>query len=1325
MHFGSVLLNAANHYIMYETIVLYGICCVFCACSIASPKDFGRLLLATRCKQVAQCQSLVIMYLKSLEIHGFKSFADKTVFEFATGVTGIVGPNGCGKSNVVDAIRWVLGETSAKALRGGEMADVIFNGTEKRKAQGMAEVTLTMADCEAALKVDYNEVSITRRVYRDGKSEYRINNTLCRLKDIHDMLMDTGIGRTAYSIMAQGQIDQILSSKPEERRAVFEEAAGITKYKREKKEALRKLEYTEANLLRVSDVLAEQERRMNSLRRQVAKARRYQALAIDVKVLDTHLSHKKFLELSAELGELKTSIKSLDVRETEIEQQMPGKEELVAEARAVARSFEAELSELRQKLNEHRNALNSSQGRVAFNSERKAELDSRIRQNREDVEDTRQKLTQQEFDFKNCHAELENLTKRIIEREMEVEQHEERTLSAKARREGIEGALRDSRTEANKAQTIIAASQAKIESSIAQMEGNRDRARQLSDEEQRLRLTLEELRSEEERVVAELETSNGAVNRLEEEFHSSERSYQHIRGDLDASRIASAETHKIFAQRSSRLEVVSQLVKSGEGYEKGTRSVLTGLGDSAQYADGIYGVIASFIEAESSCARAIEAALGSHVQAVLVKDEALASAVVDRLTEQKLGKAAVIPESFIGQPSGTQMEAVPEGGIAWALDRVKSDRRVAAVMEKLLDNVMIVSDLAAAIRLRSTLPQATFATLQGELLRPEGTITGGAAGEGADSLLERQNEVRDLTLEVEKLTAEDDAMRQKVADLEIALEKQREAVEVARERLQRQKVEISTLQGQLSLAKREVESFETKLQNVTWERGELEKREQIAADSRAGLEEELHGARVRLEAIDMDQRRLQSELESSLRDESELATILNEMKTTLAVDRRAKQAAEEQQKPMEMRLLELRELSMRREAEIEQFIQRIEAAEAENARLAEEIETHRAEAEDLTVELEKRSSGREAIMHRIDEAEAQLSEIRRQHARFAEQRGKEEVAATKIELRLESLVQNTHERHQVELAAFEPDAHALLNCIASQKSQQKEGARRITADAEDGEDEPDVVVYNEAGNARAVSHEKIVIPGDMEGEPDWQFVEEIVVELKRRLDSMGPVNLDAIEEFEELEERFNFMRGEHDDLVNAKTELLSIIERINEETQRRFSETFAKVRENFKEMFKELFGETGKADLMLIDENDPLESGIEVIAKPPGKKLQSITLLSGGERSMTAVALLFSIYMIKPSPFCVLDELDAPLDESNINRFVKVLDRFIDNSQFIIVTHSKRTMARADVMYGVTMEEFGVSKPVGMRLTNADVVDGTPKKEAKTAAQKAALRLDA
>jgi chromosome segregation protein len=1266
------------------------------------------------------------MYLKTLEIHGFKSFADKTVFEFAEGVTGIVGPNGCGKSNVVDAIRWVLGETSAKALRGGEMADVIFNGTEKRKPLGMAEVTLTMADCEESLKVDFNEVSITRRVYRDGRSEYRINNTLCRLKDIHDMLMDTGIGRTAYSIMAQGQIDQILSSKPEERRAVFEEAAGITKFKKEKKEALRKLEYTEVNLLRVSDVLAEQERRMNSLRRQVAKARRYQALAADTRVLDTHLGHKKFVELTAERDELVVSIRSLEVRDTELERMLPAKEEAVSEARAAARTFEGELAELRHRSNEHKNAFNSAQGRIAFNEERKSELESRIRQNHEDIYSTREKLAKQEFDFIAANEALDQLTRLIAEKEIQLTEAEDRTKGTREERERIETALREIRGEANRTQTIIATMQAKIESALAQLEGTRERARQLADEEQRLNLELEEFRAERVRIAEQVEATGAQLSDLEEAFQSAERAYQHTRGDLDAARTAAVESNKILAQRSARFQAVRQLVDSGEGFEKGTQNVLQGLGNPDQYKPTIHGALASFIEADNSCARAIEAALGAHLHAVLVHDQAAAEAIIGRLTEKQLGVAAILPETFVPHSAGTQMEALPEGATAWALDRIKSDKRVSGVIERLLDRVLIVPNLTTALRLRANHPGVTFVTLAGVMLSGEGMLRGGATAEGTTSVLELRNEVRALEAEVSLLTEADEAARNRVTELEAQLERLREEVEVSRERLQRQKVELSTLQGQLSLATREVENFETKVENVRRERGELENRERAAAEGREHLESELASSRDRLESLESENRRLQSEADAAVLREQDLNAALNELRTDLAVERRSKQSAEELQKPMEARLSELREISIRRETEIESFTQRIEAAIAENARLAEECETHRLEVEDLQVEINTRAEGRAVLLEAIETAETQLAAVRRDHAKVAEQKGREEVAATKLDLRLESLTNSIQERYQVDLSTFEPDAHALLASIASQKALQSRNGRQTvvesdssdTSDQSDDDEMPTMVV-----DGTSDDDENIEIPGDMTGEPDWTFVESIVTDIKRRLDAMGPVNLDAIEEFEELEERYNFLKNQHDDLVSSKAELLEVIDRINTETQRLFAETFAQVRINFREMFKELFGEKGEADLTLLDESDPLESGIEVIAKPPGKKLQSITLLSGGERSMTAVALLFSIYMIKPSPFCVLDELDAPLDESNIGRFVKVLDRFIDRSQFIIVTHSKRTMARADVMYGVTMEEFGVSKPVGMRLTNAD--DNKSGANPNSAAQKAALRLDA
>ena len=1260
------------------------------------------------------------MYLKSLDIHGFKSFAEKTRLEFHQGVTGIVGPNGCGKSNVVDAIRWVLGETSAKALRGGEMADVIFNGTEKRKPLGMAEVTLTMADCEGILGVDFNEVAITRRVFRDGKSEYRINGTLCRLKDIHDLFMDTGIGRTAYSIMAQGQIDQILSSKPEERRAVFEEAAGITKYKREKKDALRKLEYTEANLLRVSDVLAEQERRMNALRRQVAKARRYQTLATDVRVLDTHLGHKKFIEMNAEAAELRTSIRSLEATETDLERKMQPKEEAVAEAREAARSFEGRLAELRQELNEHRNALTSAEGRIAFNMERRAELETRIEQNKAEIDSAREKLAQQEFDFIAANEALEALVRRIAEMEITLTAQEETTAAARARRESIEAAQRESRAEANRTQTVIAAMQAKIESSLAQMETSRERARQLADEELRLQHEMEELIAQRDEILALLEEHGRRTVDLDEARERAERHFQHARGDLDAARAAAAEAHKLLAQRSSRLEVLRQLVASGEGFEQGTRKVLEGLGDAERFSPGIHGVLAGFINADGECARAVEAALGGHLQAVLVEDAAMAEAVIATLTEKKLGQAKVLPREFVTVSGGTQMEAVPAGAVAWALDKVKVDDRVRSVVERLLDRVLIVPDLACGLRLRGELPGVAMATLAGEWIGVEGIVAGGVAGDGSVSVLQRQNEVRELETEVADLIEAERQAKERVEHLDAELARLQDEMETARDRVQRHKVELSTLEGQRSLAVREVETAGTKLENVRWERGDLEQREMATQEGRSAMESELASARDRFHACESDQSRLQSELEDARREEAELAESLNEMRTSLAVERRTKEAHEAQQQPMEARLAELREIAVRRETEIGAFMQRIESATGENAALAEDVEQHRAEIEDLQVDINERMGQRNELLQAIESAEHELGEVRRGHARAAEQRGREEVALTKIELRLENLINAILERHNIELATFEPDAHALLSCIASQKNN---GRGRMTVmeyseEAAEGEEAEEAAVTVVDGTA-----DDIVLPPMMEGEPDWEFVEACVGDLKRRLDSMGPVNLDAIEEFDELEERHNDVKSNYEDLVNSKEELLQVIEKINEETQRRFSETFAQVKTNFREMFKELFGEQGKADLQLVDESDPLESGIEVIAKPPGKKLQSITLLSGGERSMTAVALLFSIYMIKPSPFCVLDELDAPLDESNIGRFVKVLDRFVNNSQFIIVTHSKRTMSRADVMYGVTMEEFGVSKPVGMRLTAADDVAG--KGEAKTAAQKAALRLDA
>lgn len=1269
------------------------------------------------------------MHLKSLELLGFKSFADRTLFEFHEGVTGIVGPNGCGKSNVVDAVRWVLGETSAKALRGGEMADVIFNGTDKRKPLGMAEVTLTLSDCAGGLKLDFDEVSITRRVYRDGKSEYRINGSLCRLRDIHELFMDTGIGRSAYSIMEQGKIDMLLSAKPEDRRQVFEEAAGITKFKKEKKEALRKLEYTEANLLRISDVLAEQERRMNSLKRQVSKARRYQTLAKDVKILDTHLGHRRYVEGAAQRDELRTSLDAFASQRADLEELLPEREQAVVDARDRAQNLEAELSELRQQLSGHQSAVQAAESRIQFNRERCEELRGRIKNNADEVQTIEQKLAQQEFDFSESQSELEQVLARILSQEQMLGGREEEVSRLGAERFELTQRLHAVREDAKRTEASVASGQAKIESAEAQAEGSRDRLRHLGDEEEVLRKELAEVQQMDAELATQIEEAQGRTPMLEEAVQSAERAFQHARGDFDSAQQRRVELDRDLSGRQSRLDILRQLLARGEGLQEGTQKVLAGLNDPELFQPGLRGMLANHLKVKPTFESAVEAAMGAHLEAVIVRDAELADAILDRLTEARLGQVALIAPEWVRPNGGRQLMTVPEGAECWAADCVEVEADLAPVVDRLLEHTLIVPDRASALRMHAEHPEITYVTRQGEILHPEGVLMGGAvSGEEGTSLLHRQNEVADLEQEVVQL-------EQSIAEVDSALRSKREAteqrseeVEQTKDRLQRHTIECSTLDGQHTLATREVKSLEGKVANVVWERQEINTRDESANQARQELEAKLQTARARAESLEGEVNQLQAEHEELVRRESVQAAEFNDMRTVLAVERRAQEAAVQQQGPMESRISELRELQMRRRAETEQFEHRVEEALTEDAQLIVNIDENLAQTKQLDASLEEASGKRNHLIQEIKAAEATYSEIRHQVDSLNERRSKEEVSHAKVEMRLEKLLETVTERYQVDLTVFEPDPHELLLCISEQKASfRKQDRRRSTiqlaqsdadvdAEQELADDQPD----EEAMSVADAVEEEMEIASEEDG-PDWEFVEDAVGELRRRLDSMGPVNLDAIQEFDELEELFTYNRNQRDDLVNSKDKLLEVIELINIDTTKRFAETFAKVQVNFREMFKELFGETAKADLILLDDGDPLDCGIEVIAKPPGKKLQSLSLLSGGERSMTAVALLFSIYMVKPSPFCILDELDAPLDEANIGRFLKVLDRFIDQSQFIIVTHSKRTMARADVMYGVTMEEFGVSKPVGMRLTAPE----TQKKSARSAATKAAERLDA
>ncbi len=1253
------------------------------------------------------------MRLKSLKLHGFKSFANPTDFEFHPGVTGIVGPNGCGKSNVVDAIRWVLGETSAKALRGGEMADVIFNGTDKRKPVGMAEVTLTLADCEEILGIDYNEVAFTRRVFRDGKSEYRLNGNICRLKDIHEILMDTGIGRTAYSIMEQGKIDLLLSSRPEDRRTVFEEAAGITKFKSQKKEALRKLEYTEANLLRVTDIIEEVKRQINSLNRQANKARRYQELLTDVRVLDVHYSHRQFIELDGEKSELGNSIHSLATTIADSQSQTVEKEKAIIEARDALAALEAEISSRREDLIETQNRISAAQNRIQFNGERQLELRELIDQNSEDVAKTNSTLGKEESELEATAGALHRVTENLARQRRQFEEQERINTALRSERAEHEIELQQLAQKITAADASTAEIRAELGSYSTQSESDRERDGHLSGEITSLEKEHAERLAEFTTLGEELGVADKDLNDNESCLTLAEKDYQKACHDSTRCAKELAELHRELAEKESRLEVLKALVAEGEGLESGTQAVLSGLNEDEIHRSSIRGLLSSFIEVPSDFIPALEAALGSYLQTILVTDSETAELVINILAQGRMGRASIIPENFVAVSSDRQMMTLPAGVEAWALDKIKSTENVRPLLEQLLDQTLIVRDLRTALELRNELPGYSFATLDGAFISADGVMRGGAGeADEAGSLLARLNEIKLLENQTSSLNdrlGECQLELEKIEQLTVALSHR---VDECREKLQSSKITHSTLEGKRSLLEREREGLDSKLKNIRWEQGELQCRRETAETKLSDLDTQQRELAEGLQRFSHRRCELETKLNEVTHQEKQSAEQLAELRTTMAVEEQSQQALQEQKAPITARMGELESIIARRETEISKYQERITSTSSESTSLGGEIQTLTDRAEKLATTLEDVTEQRLERQDTVNEAEEMLRTARREIALLTEQRGKEEVKVTQIDLRIGSINDTISQRYNITLEHFEPDSHALITAIAEQKKAQsrREKRRNSVASTEIPEiQEPGGKIpgQEETGSTEDPDtlpegdkdwEETAGIPG--EDQPDWKFVEMIISELRQRLDSMGPVNLEAIEEFEALQERYDFLTREHGDLINSKDHLHKVISKINRETRTRFADTFEQVRQNFREVFKELFGEQGKANLILLDETDPLESGIDIIAKPPGKKPQSITLLSGGERAMTAVALLFSIYMVKPSPFCVLDELDAPLDESNIDRFIKLLDRFTRQSQFVIVTHNKRTMNRCEVIYGVTQEEFGISKLIGMQFAS-------------------------
>ncbi|EDY17656.1 chromosome segregation protein SMC [Chthoniobacter flavus Ellin428] len=1238
------------------------------------------------------------MYLQSLELFGFKSFAPKTKLEFHRGVTAVVGPNGCGKSNVLDAMRWVLGEQSAKALRGGEMADVIFSGTDSRAAVGMAEVSMTFAECEEQLGLDWHEVTLTRRVFRDGGSEYFLNKTPCRLKDIHQLFMDTGIGRSAYSIMEQGKIDMILSSRPEDRRAIFEEAAGITKYKSQKKEALRKLEATEANLLRLSDIIKEVKRQIGSLQRQAGKARRYQSLISDLKLLETHSAKRQFDLLAEQQESIRVDLARLVDKQTESQQEIESRESEAAVHRAALDEIEQRLNSARQGVADLKTRISNHENRIIFNEERALEFEQLVDRYRGDVAGAEEKFRIAETQLHDTDVELEQITTMLASELRVMEEKQAATAALTSQRQEAERAINTAMNDMARVESRVSGLRGQVSSVSQQRDGAEARMQILTGELDQLTFAFAEFTDRLRNTQAEIDHTASESELRSAQLADAEVQLREIQASLAETDRVLRETQRSLAERDSKVEVLRNLIEGGEGLSEGTQAVLRGLDNPDFFKPAVAGALAQLIEVEPQHVRAVETALNGHLQAVVMKDVMVAEAVIKSLTSQRLGRATLALRELMPLVSGGATESIP--GLQPVRSLVRSGDDLAPLLDALLSNTYLVDSLERALELRRN-HAATFVTAGGELLTLEGLLIGGAAGGATNSLLERKNQMHTLEAEAEQIRLQVEEATQKRQDLVVQIESAQARLDEVREEKQNLTVHLSTLRSQFALVEREAKETERKQQNLEGERASSEARHREAVDRVDALESEVASNMQQLEALQARRAEGSNELEVLRSREGELAAELNDLRVKVATERQRHSSLHHQRAPMEARIVELTELIAQRQQDIVGYQQRAESTVAENAEIAVNLERLReqvGEGETAVMAMIEERSGLAAATEEMSNA---LRVLRHQLSEAHDQRSRLEVRQTQVDMKLTAITEHIQKRYQIDLATFERDLHGLRVAIRDHaKRQQRAMAAEAAEEAPSGAPaEP-----TEAPAAQAEEAPEPESEGPMVEDAfaiDWDRIDAIVREIDSRIDSMGPVNLDAIQEYDELEQRHTFLEQQNTDLTNSKAELMETITKINATTKTLFAETFEKIRVNFGEMFLELFG-GGKANLVLTDESDPLESGIDIIAKPPGKQLTSISLLSGGEKTMTAVALLFSIYMVKPSPFCVLDEMDAPLDESNINRFIKILDRFVGQSQFVVISHNKRTIARADALYGVTMEEHGVSKLVGVKFSRRD-----------------------
>jgi len=1186
------------------------------------------------------------VYLKQIEITGFKSFADKTRLQFEPGMIAIVGPNGCGKSNVSDAIRWVLGEQRPTSLRCAKMPDVVFNGTDTRKPLGMAEVSITFADCEGLLDTDFNEVTITRRVFRSGEGQYFINKNLCRLKDVHRLFMGTGIGTTSYSVMAQGQIDAILSSKPEDRRAVFEEAAGITKFKADRKEALRKIEQTDANLLRLADVIREVKRQIGTLQRQAGKAQKYKELRDELRGLDIFLTRRRLAALDVRIRELDTSIHALN-------EQLISHQEFVAET-------EAESAHIHGLIHE-------TEERIAALTEQAAQADNRFIRAQEVIKVNEQRIVEYRAWAERDNREISETQTQISQLKLQIESLEQKRVL-------MQQAAAGERAKMETAQARFDAHKIQIDQTRTRLQQDRQRSVDCERRSAQIQQTLSEMEARQRELLMKRDRLSAEHRQVQENLAAVDQARGDVKARLDAYHEQSAAVLERFealeeersetnnelrslqdeasrmqseaAAKRAQIDLLTDKSESADEFAAGSRQLLDPSNPLGLDAQSVLGPLAEKFNASADLRLALEAALRAWLDAVVVRDVAAARRMIGLLLAQGSHAAARLVTASGEAPATVE----PPAGLSPLLDHVTVADDFSEASRRLLGHVFLAETFDAV---PLVLPAGCcVVTRDGAIFHPNGCVELWMPDNQVSSPLARRMLVADTSEQLVSLEEKIAAYRRRLEQLNARAGELTLLINQTRQELDENRRKAAQAEGEYQTVSRDADRARARLNVVSGELGTLT--EQTAGDDekRETLTEELQEliyTRNQLLEQTAEASALLQELETVY---GELSQNLTECRIQVSSMTQQLEHASAQGEAIQTRIDELDRTVQGRSRGVMSYDESITRLTREIEALEASLDPMRIAAESLHMKIDETRRERGTHQRELEKTDATLAERRRALDAARDDKSKAEVEITESRMRRQNQLEH---------------------------------------------------IFNEYG----LSPEELVAHSDPAWEggepPPVPEIEERAAKLSADIQALGPVNLVAIEEYKELEERYTFLKAQEEDLLKSKEQIIELITMINKKSGEMFQSTFAQANTNFESMFTKLFN-GGQAKLVLLENTeDPLECGIDIIARPPGKRPQSVTLLSGGERTMTAVSLLFAIFMIKPAPFCILDELDAALDDSNIGRFVQALKDFLAHSQFLIITHNQHTIAGSDLVYGVTQQEKGISRIVSMRLKEIGV----------------------